>query len=235
MTAFSRRSNCEAGDRKSVMDRTIRIVILLGAPGSGKGTVAEQISAQTQYVHVSTGDMLRDAVARGTEVGMEAESYMKRGELVPDEVMIRVVEARLDVREGSGLYMFDGFPRTAEQAELLEQAMASRSGEISRVLFLDAPRDVLVSRLTGRRVCKDCGATYHVVNIPPRQEGVCDKCGGELYQRPDDSEETIANRLEVYNRQTESLIARYDEKGILSRVDSSQQAAKLVADVMALL
>jgi len=210
-------------------------IILLGPPGSGKGTAADRLKGRTGYIHVATGDMLREAVKAGSEVGREAEGYMKRGELVPDAVIIRIVEERLDKGSASDRYMFDGFPRTLAQAELLEQGLDRRGGRVRQVFFLDTPREVLISRLTGRRVCRACGATYHVVNIPPRQEGVCDACGGELYQRADDCRETIENRLEVYNRETEALIARYEEQGLLVRVNSDQGVDNLVAEIAALL
>jgi adenylate kinase len=179
--------------------------------------------------------MLRAAVKAGTEVGREAEGYMKAGELVPDEVMIRIVEERLEQGRQDDRYLFDGFPRTEAQAELLDAALARRSGRMSSVILLDTSREILMQRLTGRRVCKSCGATYHVVNIPPRQPGVCDACGGELYQRADDSEETIANRLDVYTRQTESLIARYADQGLLARIDSGRDAEAVAQEIVALL
>jgi len=203
-------------------------IILLGAPGSGKGTAAERLREETAYLHVSTGDMLRAAVKEGGELGQQADSYMKKGELVPDEIIIRLVEERMDAGDKDDQYMFDGFPRTVAQAELLEAALEKRGGNMRKVFFLDSPREVLVSRLAGRRICRKCGRNYHVVNIPPAQEGVCDLCGGELYQRPDDCEDTVLNRLDVYNRQTESLIARYEEQGALVRVDSDSSVDELV-------
>ncbi|MCK5849441.1 MAG: adenylate kinase [Kiritimatiellae bacterium] len=213
----------------------MKAIILLGAPGSGKGTTAEKIEAESGYAHVSTGDMLRSAVKNETEVGKLAESYMKRGELVPDDVMIKVIEERLDSGGSDAAYMFDGYPRTVAQADLLESSLKGREGVLEVVVFLDAPREVLISRLTGRRVCRNCGTSYHVVNIPPKQEGVCDSCGGELYQRPDDQEDTIINRLDVYNQQTESLVDRYEKQGILVRVDSAQGADNLATEVAAIL
>lgn len=177
--------------------------------------------------------MLREAVKQGTPVGREAEGYMKRGELVPDSVMIRLVEERLDRKQsGDGCFMFDGFPRTLAQAELLDETLSRRGAAILRVFFLDAPRDLLISRLAGRRICRNCGANYHVVNIPPKKPGVCDQCGGDLYQRPDDQEATIANRLDVFRRQTQSLIDYYDRKGILVRVDSARPRDVTVAEIV---
>lgn len=210
----------------------MKAIILLGAPGSGKGTTAEKIRDAANLIHVSTGDMLRAAVKKGTEVGREAESYMKRGALVPDSVIIRLVEDRLDAGRPDDVYLFDGFPRTIPQAELLEKTLLRRGGSISTVFFLDAPRNVLVERLTGRRTCRKCSANYHVKNIPPKKEGVCDVCGGELYQRADDREETILNRLEVYNRETEGLISRYQKQGLLVRVNSAQGASALGSEIL---
>lgn len=210
-------------------------IILLGAPGSGKGTAAECLREQTSFLHVATGDMLRSSVKAETDLGKEADSYMKAGELVPDDLIIRLVEERLDAGAAEDCYMFDGFPRTVAQAELLDEALDARGGSVRKVFFLDTPRDVLITRLTGRRICRQCGKNYHVVNVPPAEEGRCDVCGGELYQRPDDKEATIENRLEVYNRQTESLIERYTEKGLLVRVNSDQGIDVLVSDIMKLL
>ena len=206
-------------------------IILLGAPGAGKGTAAEKIRELTPFAHVATGDMLREAVKQGTDLGREAEGYMKSGELVPDELIIKLVEARLDRGDPGDCYMFDGFPRTVHQAELLETSIERRGGKMRCVFFLDAPREILISRLCGRRICRDCGTNFHVVNIPPKQEGVCDACGGELYQRPDDMEDTIVNRLDVYNRQTQSLISRYKEQGILVRVNSDTGVKNLVEEI----
>jgi adenylate kinase len=149
--------------------------------------------------------------------------------------MIRVVEARLDTGNADDAYMFDGFPRTVNQAELLDRSLQGRGGRIETVFFLDAPRDVLIRRLCGRRVCRKCGAVYHVENMPPREEGVCDQCGGDLYQRADDQEATIENRLEVYAKQTQSLISRYEEAGQLKRIDSSQGVDVLVGQIASVL
>ncbi|MFW6151415.1 MAG: adenylate kinase [Verrucomicrobiota bacterium] len=211
------------------------IVILLGPPGAGKGTLAEIVRDKTGYEHVATGDMLRDAVKRGTETGKKAEGYMKSGELVPDSVIAELVEDRLDSGSGSGRFLFDGYPRTAQQAELLDKSVGERDGKISRVFLLEASRETLISRLTGRRICRQCGRNYHVVNRPPQREGICDECGGELYQRPDDKKETIENRLDVYDEQTKGLISRYESEGKLDRVNSDQDpdaAAGQIVDSM---
>jgi adenylate kinase len=158
---------------------------------------------------------------------------MKRGELVPDDVIVGIVEERLERGARDLAYMFDGFPRTLDQARLLDEALARYASKVDMVFLLDAPRDLLLARLTGRRVCRKCGQSYHVINIPPKQAGLCDLCGGELYQRADDSEATILNRLEVYAKQTESLISYYEKKGVLVRVDSARQRQATVAEILA--
>ncbi len=209
----------------------MKVTVLLGAPGSGKGTIAEKIRDTCGLIHLSTGDALRAAVKDGTEVGKQAEEYMTKGELVPDDVIVKIVEDRFDAGSGDEHFLFDGFPRTENQADLMDSGLEARGSHIGHVILLEAPRDVLMNRLTGRRICRQCGQSFHVVNIPPKVEGVCDKCGGELYQRKDDQEETIANRLEVYKDQTEALIARYEGKGLLVRVDSTTQADACSAEI----
>lgn len=192
-----------------------RNVVLLGAPGSGKGTQAERIVARYGLPHISTGDMLRAAVATGTEMGREAKRFMDAGELVPDEVVIGVVRERLtedDAREG---FLLDGFPRTIDQAERLDALLAGAGRALTHVIRLDVPEEELVERLAGRRLCRVCGKGYHVVFDPPAREGVCDACGGELYQRDDDDEATVRNRLAVYRAQTEPLVEHYRPQGIL--------------------
>ncbi len=197
-------------------------IILLGAPGAGKGTIADLVKQNSGYLHVSTGDMLRAAVKAQTAVGLKAKSFMEAGELVPDEVIIGIVRERMAQGGQDEKYMFDGFPRTLEQARLLDAVMEEAGSRVSRVFLLEASKELLVSRISGRRICRNCGAVYHVQNIPPKVEGVCDSCGGELYQRKDDSEETVLNRLEVYKKQTAALIDYYDAKSILLRLDASQ-------------
>lgn len=210
-------------------------IILLGAPGAGKGTIAEGIKAATDWIHVSTGDMLRAAVKAGKPVGLEAKSYMEKGELVPDSVIMRIVTERIEEGSSRARYMFDGFPRTLEQARLLDEVLASHGGRVARVFLLEVPRKILVDRLAGRRVCRNCGAVYHIRNIPPRKEGVCDACGGPLYQRPDDTEETVLNRLEVFQRQTASLVDYYDRKGVLARIDAGQKKESTQGQIIAML
>ncbi len=210
----------------------MKAIILLGAPGAGKGTLAEGVRNSTDYLHVSTGDMLRAAVKAGTATGLEAKSYMEKGELVPDAVILRIVGERLAQGQPTDKYMFDGFPRTLEQARQLDATLAKLGAALSQVFLLEVPTPVIVSRLSGRRICKSCGAVYHVVNIPSKREGVCDQCGGPLYQRPDDSEATVLNRLEVYERQTASLIDFYEKKGILVRINAGTNPQAATAELM---
>lgn len=213
----------------------MQAIIFLGAPGAGKGTLAEGVKNGAGYEHVSTGDMLREAVKAGRPVGREARSYMEKGELVPDELIIRIVTERLETGSPDARYLFDGFPRTPEQARMLDQVLAEHGTRVQHVFLLDAPREVLVDRLAGRRVCRRCGAVYHVRNIPSRVPGVCDACGGPLYQRPDDTEETVLNRLEVFRKQTESLIEYYEKKGVLVRIDAGRTREQVQADILAVL
>jgi adenylate kinase len=197
----------------------MEVVILLGAPGAGKGTVAESLTGATGLQHLSTGDMLREAVKQGHPIGLQARAYMEKGELVPDAVILGLVSDRLARGGAAARYLFDGYPRTLAQAEMLDHVLRERGGRVAGVFLLEVPRDIIVSRIAGRRVCRGCGAVYHVKNIPPRAEGVCDRCGGALYQRPDDNEATVANRLDVYERQTSALIEYYRRRGVLTAVD----------------
>lgn len=213
----------------------MKAIILLGAPGVGKGTVAEAIRDRLGYVHMSTGDMLRAAVKAGTSVGLKAESFMKRGELVPDEVILALVFDRIDQENKTTAYLFDGFPRTLDQAKMLDAGFAQREGAVERVVLLDAPRELCIERLCGRLTCRKCAAIYHAKNHPPKVDGRCDLCGGDVITRPDDQQETIENRLDVFKRQTEGLIAFYDSRGILVRVDSAQPKEKTIADTVRML
>jgi adenylate kinase len=213
----------------------MKAIILLGPPGVGKGTAAESILAATDYLHVSTGDILRDAVKSGSSVGLEARSYMEKGELVPDDIILKVVKDYMGRQGREAHYLFDGFPRTTEQARLLDAVMAESGGEINHVFLMEAPREVLIRRIAGRRICRACGAVYNVYGMPPREEGVCDQCGGELYQRPDDNEDTVLNRLEVFTRQTEQLIDYYDKKDLLVRVEAGGDRAEVEQQILSTL
>lgn len=206
-------------------------IILLGPPGAGKGTQAETLIAKLNIPHISTGDMFRKAIKDGTALGVQAKSFMDLGQLVPDEVTIGIVGERLaqpDCKEG---FLLDGFPRTVPQAQALDKILSDLQAPLDAVISIEVPNASLIPRLTGRRVCKACASTYHVIFNPSKQENVCDKCGGELYQRVDDSEDTVRNRLEVYTSQTEPLIAYYSEKGIIKAIDGDQEITKVLSDI----
>ncbi len=190
-------------------------VILLGGPGAGKGTQAERIVADHGLPHVSTGEMLRAAVAKGTEMGREAQKYMESGALVPDGVVIGVVRERLAEPDASGGFLLDGFPRTVPQAEALDAMLAETGRVITHVVLIDVPPEELVQRIAGRRACAVCGKIYNTAFDPPKAEGVCDLDGGELLQRADDNEETVRNRIDVYEQQTAPLVGYYRDKGVL--------------------
>lgn len=195
-------------------------IILLGAPGAGKGTHSEMLVRDFGLKHISTGDLLRAELKKASPVGLEAKSYMDKGSLVPDAVVMKLlVGAIAGIKHGNG-FLLDGFPRNESQAGMLQEELASRNMNIDKVLYLNVSKDVVIKRLTGRRICKSCGAVYHVLNMPPEREGVCDKCGGDLYQRPDDTEETVLRRLEVYRKETEGLINYYKARKILAEVNA---------------
>jgi adenylate kinase len=210
-------------------------LVFMGLPGAGKGTQAEKIVDHFQIPHISTGDMFRSAIKEGTPLGKEAKSYMDRGELVPDEVTIGIVNERLAKDDCKKGFLLDGFPRTVAQAEALENMLALADRKIDHVIYIEVSRDLLLARLTGRRICKECGATYHTEFNPPKTEGVCDKCGGELYQRADDNEETVATRLDVNIKQQESLLNFYEGLGYLRTVDGNQDINKVFEDISNLL
>ena len=210
-------------------------LILLGPPGAGKGTQAAKIIEKYEIPHISTGDIFRENIKEGTPLGKKAQEYMNRGELVPDSLVIEIATDRLtkdDCKEG---FLLDGFPRTVEQAEALDKFLAEDGKTVDHVLDIDVEADILMKRLTGRRVCKGCGATFHITNIPPKVEGVCDVCGEELYQRDDDTEETVANRIEVYNSQTKPLIDYYEKSGNISHLDGSVDPDELLAEIVKIL
>lgn len=194
--------------------------ILLGAPGTGKGTAAEDLVRATQLIHLSTGDMLRAAIKAGSEVGRTAQSYMEKGALVPDEVIIDIVRDRLAQGGDGDRYLFDGFPRTQAQATKLDAMLGDHNASVNGVFLLDLDEEIIYERIEGRRICRQCGAVYHVTNLPPAREGICDQCEGELYQRKDDNRETISNRLAVYHEQTEDLVGYYEARGVLQRVSA---------------
>jgi adenylate kinase len=210
-------------------------VILLGPPGAGKGTQAVAIAEKARLPHISTGDMFRGALKQGTALGREAKKYMDAGELVPDDVVVAMVRERIQQPDCSRGFLLDGFPRTIAQAEKLDETLQAGDLGIDMVLNLVCSPATVLQRLTGRRVCKTCGTIFHVTNMPPRQAGVCDACGGVLYQRDDDKEETILNRLDVYNKQTAGLIAYYRRQGLLKDVNADAPRAETLAEMLTLL
>ena len=207
----------------------------MGLPGAGKGTQAERIVEKYGIPHISTGDMFRAAMKEGTELGLQAKSFMDKGELVPDEVTIGIVRERLSKDDCQKGFLLDGFPRTVPQAEALENLLADLTKKIDYVINIDVDKSILMDRLTGRRICKDCGSTYHLVFNPPAKEGVCDRCGGELYQRADDNAETVQNRLDVNIEQSAPLLAFYEDKGYLRTIDGQQDISKVLIDIEELL
>jgi adenylate kinase len=210
-------------------------LVLMGLPGAGKGTQAEKIVDKYAIPHISTGDMFRAAMKEGTELGLQAKSFMDKGELVPDEVTIGIVRERLSKDDCQKGFLLDGFPRTVPQAEALEAILQDLNKKIDYCINISVDKDILMGRLTGRRICKNCGATYHLEFNPPKEAGVCDRCGGELYQRADDNEETVQNRLEVNIKQTQPLLDYYAEKGYLKTIDGKQDINKVFADIDVLL
>ncbi|MED5053353.1 adenylate kinase [Anoxybacillus rupiensis] len=210
-------------------------LVLMGLPGAGKGTQAEKIVEKYEIPHISTGDMFRAAIKERTALGLQAKEYMDRGDLVPDEVTIGIVRERLSKDDCQRGFLLDGFPRTVAQAEALESMLTELGRSIDSVINIQVDKEILMERLTGRRICKDCGATYHLVFNPPAQSGVCDKCGGELYQREDDNAETVANRLEVNMKQAQPLLDFYQSKGYLHNINGQQEIEQVFADICELL
>lgn len=206
-------------------------ILLMGPPGAGKGTQAEKLIDEFQILHISTGDMFRAAVSAGTELGKEAKKYMDAGGLVPDVVTIGIVREGLSKPECANGFILDGFPRTEEQAVALDGILKDLGIKLTGVVNISVPDSELVARVVGRRICKACGATYHVSFNPSKVENVCDKCGGNLYQRNDDKEETVVNRLHAYHEQTEPLIEYYKKQGLYKEIDGLQPIDKVYADV----
>ncbi|MCL6633576.1 MAG: adenylate kinase [Alicyclobacillus herbarius] len=205
-------------------------IVLLGMPGAGKGTQAARIREDYGLVHISTGDMFRAAAAMGTPLGQKVKGYLDSGKLVPDDVTIEVVRERLRQPDAEQGFLLDGFPRTLPQAEALDAMLTEIGRDLSAALYIHVPQEVLLSRMTGRRICRACGATYHVVFQPPRQEGICDRCGGELYQRSDDTEEAVKTRLQQYAH-TAPLVEYYRKRGLLRQVDGQRPIDDVYAEV----
>jgi len=206
-------------------------ILLMGPPGAGKGTQAARLVDSFKIPHISTGDMFRVAVKEGTQLGKKAKEYMDAGQLVPDEVTIGIVKERLMKPDCAKGFILDGFPRTATQAEALDKTLADMNIKLDRVINIAVPETELVERLTGRRVCKACGYTYHNRFNPPACENVCDKCQGEVFQRGDDREETVKKRLAVYQSQTKPLIEYYSKQGLYSEIDGEQNIDKVYSDI----
>jgi adenylate kinase len=206
--------------------------ILLGAPGAGKGTQADIIVKEMSLPHVASGDLFRHALKNGTELGKQAESYMKAGKLVPDDITIKMILERIAQPDCKNGCVFDGFPRTLEQAKALDAALEKQGKSIEKAIYIEVPSEVLLDRLTGRWVCRTCQSPYHQKNSPPIKEGVCDKCSGELYQRADDKEETIKERLKVYFTQTMPLLDYYEQKGRLFKVNGNQHIGEVGKDIV---
>lgn len=210
-------------------------IVMLGAPGAGKGTQAIKIADKYDIPHISTGDIFRANIKGGTELGQKAKSYIDKGELVPDEVTIRMLLDRIAQDDCKNGYVLDGFPRTIPQAESLTEALKSQGDKIDFALNIDVPDEAIIERMSGRRACPKCGATYHIVYAAPKTENICDKCGTELIIRSDDKPETVKDRLNVYHQQTEPLIAYYKAAGVLREVDGTQELPKVFEDVVAIL
>lgn len=210
-------------------------IILLGAPGAGKGTQAKFLSEKYGIPQISTGDMLREAVSKGTELGKKAREFMNQGKLVPDEIVVGIVKERLRESDCERGFILDGFPRTIAQAEALDRIMAEMGKKIDAVININVPEEEIVKRIVNRRICRKCGAIYHLIYDPPKNNGICDKCGGELYQRDDDKENVVRERFKVYRKNTEPLIEYYKKKGILFDVDGTKDIEKVKAEILSVL
>lgn len=210
-------------------------IIMLGAPGAGKGTQAKRIAEKYGIPHISTGDIFRANIKGGTELGMKAKAFMDQGQLVPDEITIGMLMDRIGEADCAGGYVLDGFPRTIPQAESLTSALNERNESVDYAVNVDVPDENIVNRMSGRRACLSCGATYHVVYNPPKKDGVCDVCGENLVLRDDDKPETVQKRLSVYHEQTQPLIDYYKTAGVLANVDGTQDMDKVFQDIVAVL
>ena len=210
-------------------------VIMLGAPGAGKGTQAKMIAEKYSIPHISTGDIFRANIKNGTDLGKEAKTYIDAGKLVPDELTVKILLDRVKEDDCKDGYVLDGFPRTIPQAEVLENALKELNDSVDFAINVDVPDENIVRRMGGRRACLSCGATYHIEHIPPKKEGICDKCGAELVLRDDDKPETVLNRLKVYHEQTQPRIDFYEKKGILKNVDGTvdmKDVFKAITDIL---
>lgn len=207
-------------------------LILLGAPGSGKGTQAKALAKELNMPHICSGDLLRQSVKDNNALGKQAKGYMEKGELVPDTLVDELVFNRIDQADAGTGFVLDGYPRNAHQAAGLAEKLAGGKGEIDAVINLEASQEIIIQRLSGRRICSGCQANFHVKNMPPKKEGTCDFCGGKLYQRPDDKEETIKNRLRVYRKEAESLIDFYKKRGRLFQIQADEEAGIVLKKIL---
>ena len=210
-------------------------IIMLGAPGAGKGTQAKMIAKEYNIPHISTGDIFRANIKEGTDLGKEAKTYMDAGQLVPDELTVKILLDRVAKDDCKNGYVLDGFPRTIPQAEVLDAALTELGDKIDFAIDVDVPDENIVRRMGGRRACVTCGATYHIEHVPPKAEGICDICGSELILRDDDKPETVSNRLKVYHDQTQPLIDFYTKKGVLKSVDGTVDMMDVFAAIKAIL
>ena len=210
-------------------------IIMLGAPGAGKGTQAKMIADKYTIPHISTGDIFRANIKNGTALGMEAKGYMDQGKLVPDELTVKILLDRVAQDDCKNGYVLDGFPRTIPQAEVLDKALTELNDQIDFAINVDVPDENIIRRMSGRRACLSCGSTYHIEHVPPKKEGICDRCGSELILRDDDKEETVKNRLTVYHEQTQPLIDFYTAKGVLKDVDGTQDMQVVFDNIIACL
>lgn len=210
-------------------------IIMLGAPGAGKGTQAKMIADKYSVPHISTGDIFRANIKNGTELGMEAKKYMDQGQLVPDELTVKILLDRVAQDDCKNGYVLDGFPRTIPQANVLDEALNKLGEKIDFAVNVDVPDENIIRRMGGRRACVSCGATYHIEHVPPKTEGICDRCNSELILRDDDKPETVKNRLEIYHEQTQPLIEFYEAKGVLKNVDGTVDMKDVFAAIVSIL
>jgi adenylate kinase len=210
-------------------------VVMLGAPGAGKGTQADILSKELRLPQISSGDLFRQALEKRTNIGLLAKSYMDKGELVPDEITTKMILERIDQPDCATGCLFDGFPRTSQQARALDQALRERGRAIDKAIYIEVSDDELVQRLSGRWLCRNCQTPYHITNSPPRTPGKCDKCGGDLYQRPDDREETVKERIKVFLAQTVPVLDYYEKQGKLVKVNGNLGARKVAGEILSTL
>jgi adenylate kinase len=209
----------------------MKAIIFLGPPGAGKGTHAKEISSILNIPHISTGDIFRDAIKNQTELGMKVKEFLDSGKLVPDELVWEVVKDRLNAEDCKNGFILDGFPRTILQAELLDKYLKEKNADL-KVIYLDASDDLVIKRLSSRRVCKNCGAIYNLISMPPKKEGICDICGGELYQRSDDYPDVIKKRLETYYKETQPLIDYYKNRGVMYKISAEKDREEVLQEIL---